>query len=338
MKSKISLIAILVIVFISVCSLGFMYGSVDVPFSQVFYVFKNKILGVEIAELEKASIYIIWNLRLPRVLLGFFVGGGLAICGVSMQSITRNVMAEPYVLGISSGALAFVSLGLIITGTVNAYLTPILAFVGSLFALLLVIMIGGFSRDTSPAKLILSGTAVSVTLNAVGQYGIYLSSLTYTSNSIVSWMMGSLAGARWDNVLVPIIICTIGLIYFLFNSRAFDLIALGDDTAISLGTNTIAIKRMSLVVVALIAGASVASCGIIGLIGFIIPHIVRFLFGSEHKKLLPLSFFFGGLFLVLMDLIARTVLSPSEIPVGVFTALCGGPYFIWVLRRKSKVR
>ncbi len=266
------------------------------------------------------------------------VGGGLAVAGAAMQSITRNVMADPYVLGISSGALAFVSVGYLVGGTLTltSWFIPGLAFIGSLVSLALVFSIGGFSNNSSPARLVLSGMAVSITLNALAQYCIYNQENSGGASSIVNWMMGSIGGARWDNIWLPLIGCLAGTAFFIYHSRAFDLIALGDETAIILGTNTKDVKRMAMVVVAVICGFSVASCGIIGLVGFMIPHIVRFIIGTDHKKEFPLVFLVGGIFLILMDVLARTVLAPSEVPVGIFTALCGGPYFIWLLRKQKK--
>ncbi len=314
-----------------------MYGSVDVPFSETINVLKYYLLNISTEALEQSNIYIVWNLRVPRIILGFVVGGSLAISGVAMQSITRNVMADPFILGISSGALSFVSIGFLVGGNLvnTTWFIPLLAFLGALFALIIVIIIGGFSKDASPVKLILAGSAVSITLNAIGQLGIYFSDSSNKSNSVVMWMMGSLASARWNNIIFTVITSILGIIFFTAFSRAFDLISLGDETAISLGANVTKIKRISLVVVAIIAGVSVASCGIIGLVGFIIPHITRFLFGAGHRKQFPLAFFFGGIFLIWMDLLARTILSPVELPVGVFTSLCGGPYFIWMLRRRK---
>lgn len=313
------------------------FGSSKVSLETVLGVLGQKLFGIESAAVENSDIYIVWNLRFPRALLALAVGGGLAVSGAAMQSITRNVMADPYVLGISSGALAFVSLGYLFGGslTSTAWFIPALAFLGSLGSLALVFAIGGFSSSSSPAKLVLSGMAVSITLNAVAQYCIYQQESSGGASSIVNWTMGSLGGSRWGNIWLPILGCVTGTIYFIYHSRSFDLIALGDETAIILGTDTKRLKRVSMVVVAVICGFSVASCGIIGLVGFMIPHVVRFLTGTDHKREFPLSFLVGGIFLILMDLVARTVMSPSELPVGIFTALCGGPYFIWLLRRKK---
>ncbi len=311
-------------------------GSSTVPIKTVINVLENQILGITSPDLSDGDVFIVWNLRFPRAVLAFAVGGGLAVAGAAMQSITKNVMADPYVLGISSGALASVSVGYLVGGilTRTGWFIPLLAFIGALGALALVFIIGGGSGNASPAKLVLSGMAVSITLNAVAQYCIYNQTNTNGASSIVNWMMGSLGGARWGNIIIPAIGCLAGLIFFMFNARSFDLIALGDDTAIVLGTDTNKLKISSMVVVAIICGVSVASCGIIGLVGFMIPHVVRFILGTDHRKEFPVSFMLGGIFLVFADILARTLLAPSEVPVGIFTSLCGGPYFIWLLHKK----
>ena len=326
-----AVVALFVSVFLA-CALG----SSKVPLQTVMGVLGNRLFGIKSTNITSSDIYIVWNLRFPRAVLAFAVGGGLAIAGAAMQSITKNVMADPYVLGISSGALAFVSVGFLIGGsrTLTSWFIPTLAFAGSLGALALVFAIGGFSGSSSPAKLVLSGMAVSITLNAAAQYCIYNQANSGGANSIVNWMMGSLGGARWDNIIIPVLGCLAGLVFFLFHARSFDLIALGDETAIILGTNTKSMKLLSMIVVAVICGVSVASCGIIGLVGFMIPHIVRFIIGTDHKREFPLAFLIGGVFLILMDILARTVLAPREVPVGIFTALCGGPYFIWLLHKR----
>lgn len=324
-------VSLLVSVFLA-CALG----SSKVSLHTVIKILGERLFGIEGANIVSSDIFIVWNLRFPRALLALAVGGGLAISGAAMQSITKNVMADPFVLGISSGALAFVSVGYLIGGslTLTSWFIPTLAFIGSLGALALVFAIGGFSGSSSPAKLVLSGMAVSITLNAAAQYCIYNQANSGGANSIVNWMMGSLGGARWDNIIIPVLGCFAGLVFFFFHARSFDLIALGDETAVILGTDSKRTKLLSMIVVAVICGVSVASCGIIGLVGFMIPHIVRFIIGTDHKREFPLAFIVGGVFLILMDVLARTVLAPGEVPVGIFTALCGGPYFILLLRRR----
>lgn len=312
-------------------------GSSTVPIAKVIQVLKQGLFGIVSKTVTPSDIYIVWNLRFPRALLAMAAGGGLAVAGAAMQSVTKNVMADPYVLGISSGSLAFVSIGFMIGGSLllTKWFLPLMAFGGALFALLLVFAVGGFSNTASPARLVLSGLAVSITLNAIGQFGIYNAQSIASSNAIISWTMGSLGGSRWADVWIPILSSLIGIVFFLYHARSFDLMALGDETAISLGVDTRNLKRLAFVVVAMMCGVSVASCGLIGLVGFMVPHMVRFVTGTEHRRVFPLSFLMGGIFLVCMDILARIMMAPSELPIGILTALCGGPYFVWLLRKNK---
>ncbi|MCR5321517.1 MAG: iron ABC transporter permease [Lachnospiraceae bacterium] len=311
-------------------------GAADIEISDVWNVFGYK-AGFK-KEVESSAYYIIWGLRLPRAITAIFIGGGLAVAGAVMQSVTKNVMADSYILGISSGALAFVSVGAFILGQSISvgWSSSLLAFAGALFSVFLVLAIGGTKGTMSSTRIVLVGQAISITLNAVAQYFIYTSVSGNKSSSIVTWMMGSLAGVRWNNMWVTVIgifLCS-GITFYL--SRAYDLMALGDDTAITLGVNVNRMKRISLILVALITGFAVASSGIIGLVGFMIPHVVRAFVGSVHHRVFPISFILGGVFLMWMDVLARTILDPQEVPIGIFTALCGGPFFLWVLRKQVK--
>ena len=331
---SIFIILILLASLIGVCAIG----ASDVDFVTVVRILQEKVFGFASGSVKQADIYIVWDLRIPRALVAIVIGGGLAVAGAAMQAVTKNVMADPYVLGISSGALAFVSVGAYVGGTAISigWQTSLLAFLGAVFAVIMVFAIGGIRGNISSGKLILTGQAISISLNAVAQYFIYTSTTSNKSSSIVTWMMGSLAGTRWDNLFLPIagiLICTCLLMRY---ARAFDLMALGDETAISLGIDVTKLKKITLVIVAFITGLAVASSGIIGLVGFMIPHIVRFVIGTAHKKLFPLTFLCGGIFLLWMDVFARTVLEPQEVPIGIFTALCGGPFFVWMIRKRMR--
>ncbi|MGF7107849.1 FecCD family ABC transporter permease [Treponema pedis] len=329
--------AVSVLIFCSV-SFGTLFGSADLAFKDVFKVFQLKLFGKETDDLSLSSIYIVWNLRMPRVLLAFAAGGGLAICGAAMQSVTQNILADPYILGISSGASAAVSVALFlgVPLSILTYGLPVFAFAGACIALVFVYSLGMAGRTGSSARLVLAGIAVSVVLNAFTQLFMMLAPSDRIIRNLLSWMMGSLASARWNNILFPCVCAIAGSLVFLFFARAFNVISLGDETAISLGIHTGKLKKITTLTTAMITGVSVSACGIIGFVGFIIPHIVRLLIGCDHRKLFPLSFLTGGLFLIWMDILARTLLSPQELPVGIFTALCGGPFFIWLLRKQIK--
>ncbi|MGN0350930.1 MAG: FecCD family ABC transporter permease [Roseburia sp.] len=328
------MIAGLILSLLLVCAIG----ATDVTLGHVIKIIWCKLSNTNMDTINQSELYIVWNLRLPRALAAAVIGGGLAVAGTAMQSVTRNVMADPFVLGISSGALAFVSIGSYIgaTAIMIGWQTSLLAFLGALFAVGFVFAISGMRGTISGGKLILTGQAISITLNAVAQYFIYTSTTSNKSSSIVTWMMGSLAGIRWDNLWIPLIGILICVCIFISYARAFDLMALGDETAISLGIHISRMKRITLILVAFITGFAVAASGIIGLVGFMIPHIVRFIVGTSHKKLFPLTFLSGGIFLLWMDVFARTLLEPQEVPIGIFTALCGGPFFVWMIHKRMK--
>ncbi len=313
-------------------------GSADLSIKDVCQILYQKLAGMEIEQEYKTTASIVWDLRFPRTIAALIVGGGLAVVGAAMQSITKNVMADPYTLGVSSGALAMVSIGTTVGGmfSMSSMHVSMLAFLGAMLSIVLVFAVGGVGKSSNTTRLILAGMAVSITLNAVSQFFIVTADNDVKVRGILSWMMGSFANIRWNNLLIPSVGIFLGCIYFMLHSRAFDLMALGDETAISLGTNVRTIKKVSLPVIAFVSGLAVAAGGLIGLVGFIIPHIVRFLIGTDHRRLFPLSFLVGGLFMLVMDIIARVVLSPQEVPIGIFTALCGGPFFVWLLRKKYR--
>ncbi|SHN83469.1 FecCD family ABC transporter permease [Desulfitobacterium chlororespirans] len=313
------------------------FGSAELSLRTVLDILKMKLFGIQDDANVQSAVYIVWNLRLPRAILAIAAGGGLAICGAAMQSITQNVLADPYILGVSSGASAAVSLCFFIGGTfAQTGLLQTFAFLGAALSMALVYgvgMSGGVASNNT--RLVLAGMAISIILNAISQFFITMSAVN-TSRSITMWMMGSLAGARWDNVAIPLLGSVLGLLFFLGNARSYNLISLGDETAIGLGVNVVRVKLLTTLVIALVTGLIVSSCGIIGLVGFVIPHVVRLLLGTNHRRLFPLSFLIGSLFLVWMDLLARFVMAPQELPIGILTAFCGGPFFVMLLYQQTK--
>lgn len=317
---------------------GILLGAADLSAEMVFRVLISNLFGIYDEGIPSPAQFIVWDLRLPRVLLAIAVGGGLAICGAAMQAVTQNVLADPYILGVSSGASAMVSFVFFIGGAMAAsrFAVSAFAFSGAFTAMMLVLAIGRMGGGSSSGtRLILSGMAINVMLGAVAQLFITLST-AHTARNITMWMMGSVGGGRWNNIAIPIIVSIFGLLYFCANARAYNLISLGDETAISMGINAARVKRNTTIVVAFVTGIIVANVGLIGLVGFIIPHIVRLLVGPNHRLLFPLAFIVGAVFLVWMDMLARYVMAPAELPVGLFTAMCGGPFFIWLLTRQAR--
>ncbi|MDO5425522.1 MAG: iron ABC transporter permease [Eubacteriales bacterium] len=312
-------------------------GSSDLSPETVFAVLKLKLFGIENEEIPKNAVYIIWNLRLPRALLAIAAGGGLAVCGVAMQAITQNVLADPYILGVSSGATAMVSFLYFLGGVFVriSVFTQVGAFIGAVLAMVLVYFVGVVKGGSSSTRLVLAGMAISIVFNACSHFFIALSNEQAT-RSITMWTMGSLAEARWGNLPYPLLASLAGLLFFAGNARAYNLISLGDETAVSMGVHTAKVKKWTMLMVAFVTGILVASCGIIGLVGFVIPHVVRILVGANHRKLVPISFLVGCVFLVWMDVAARLVMAPQELPIGIFTAFCGGPFFVWLLYRQNQ--
>lgn len=286
---------------------------------------------------DAATRAIVLELRMPRTLLAVLVGGGLAVSGAAFQALLRNPLAEPYVLGVSGGAAVGAVLA-IVTGVAAAaaWSLPLAAFAGALLAIALVFWIAvRVGRGFDTRVLLLAGVVLGAFFNAV-----ILLLLTYSDlesfRSAMFWMMGSLATSSWSVVglesvyVLPMVAGMIAL------SRAFNLLALGDDTAVYLGVRVDRVKAAAYLVASLIVAASVAACGVIGFVGLIVPHALRLVWGGDHRFLLPGSFLAGGAFLLLADTAARTFAAPAELPVGVITAIVGVPLFVVILTRSLR--
>lgn len=279
---------------------------------------------------------IVWRIRLPRVMLAAITGGGLAVVGVAMQALVRNPLAEPYILGISSGASAGAALsffGFLPAIFGAAVSLPVAAFLGGLLAIAVVLAIAQSSGAVSVARLLLAGVAVSALMAAVTSFVTFVSPDPNKIRSILFWLLGSLDGATWTDIALPGVCALAAAIYFTVVATSLDAMLLGDEPAKNLGVRVEALKRLLVGVTALVTGVLVAQTGAIGFVGLVVPHSIRSLFGVRHRRLVPLSFVAGAAFLVLADLFARTVVRPGELPVGVLTALCGAPFFLFLLRR-----
>jgi iron complex transport system permease protein len=277
---------------------------------------------------------IVRQFRLPRVLLGLLVGGGLALAGATFQALLRNPLAEPYILGVSggaaAGAVAVLALGLTASAT---WALPLAAFAGALVAIGLVFRVASAAdRSLDVRVLLLAGVVVGAFFSAVIAFILSISEAS-TIRDAVLWMMGSLAGASWREVGVVAVYTLPACLLLVGLARPLNLMAIGEDTARYLGTDVERVKRVAYGVASLVTAAGVAVTGVIGFVGLIVPHGIRLLIGSDHRWLLPLSFLAGGAFLGLADLVARTALAPTDIPIGVVTAFLGVPFFLVLLRR-----
>ncbi|TFH65613.1 MAG: iron ABC transporter permease [Gemmatimonadales bacterium] len=283
---------------------------------------------------REAHRALIFQIRLPRIFLGLLVGGGLALAGSVFQALLRNPLAEPFILGISGGAAAgavlVIALGFVAIGSV---VLPAAAFAGALLAILLVFGVAATAdRRLDVRVLLLAGVVVGSFFTAVIALILSLSEARAVRSAIL-WMMGSLAGADWSNVAVVAAYTLPSALVLLGLARALNLMAVGEETAAYLGADVERVKRIAYIVASLMTAAGVAVAGVIGFVGLIVPHGVRLLIGPDQRALLPLSFLAGAAFLCIADLLARVLLAPFEIPIGVITAFLGVPLFLLLLRR-----
>jgi iron complex transport system permease protein len=293
-----------------------------------------EVLAVFLGRGDPVHRTILLELRLPRSLLGLFVGGGLALAGAVFQALLRNPLAEPYILGISggagAGAVLVLALGLASAGS---GVLPVAAFAGALVAILLVFRVAASAdRSMDVRVLLLAGVVVGAFFSAVIALVLSLSEARAVRSAIL-WMMGSLSGAHWGSVGVVAAYTLPGALVLLALARSLNLMAIGEETASYLGTEVERVKKVAYGVASLITAAGVSMAGIIGFVGLIVPHGIRLLVGSDLRLLLPLSFLAGASFLTLADLAARLLLAPTEIPIGVITAFLGVPLFLVLLRR-----
>jgi iron complex transport system permease protein len=280
---------------------------------------------------------VIVQVRGPRVLLGALVGAGLAVVGMTLQALVRNPLADPYLLGVSSGA-SVGAVGVIVTGVsiAGAISTSVAAFLGSLAALALVYSMSRSSGQITTTRLVLAGVAVAYVLSAVTSLMLITAKSGDQARQVLTWLLGGLGGAQWNTLWLPLALVTAGLLIMLAQSRTLNVLLAGDDAAATMGVDTQRFRARMFVLASLLTGVLVAVSGPIGFVGLILPHAVRLVVGSDHRRALPAAALAGATFLVLADLAARTLASPQEIPVGVLTALCGGPFFLWLLRRDAR--
>lgn len=324
------LVALLILSFLLAISLG----AVSISFTDTYRVVIGKIFQNPdmYSDLKKSTISIVWNIRVPRVLLGVIAGAGLALCGAVMQSTVNNPIAEPYILGVSSGATfgatLTISFGLL-------SFTSIGSFLGAIIATFFVVIIASHGGKMTSTRLILAGTVVNALFTAFSNFIISVFSDSNSISDIKFWTMGSLTGASYENLLLPSIVVVLACIFFISQSRVMNTMMMGDETAISLGINLSVYRFVYMTIIALLTGVLVSSCGIIGFVGLIIPHIARGIVGTNHQKVIPITILLGSIFLVWADVLARTLVKDAELPIGIFTALVGAPFFIYIVVRKS---
>lgn len=278
---------------------------------------------------------IIWDLRLPRVLLSILVGSSLAVAGAAMQGLFRNPLADPYILGVSAGAALGASSAIVFKLNFQFFglsTVPLAAFFGSLLAVFLVYQLGRTGTLLPVGTLLLAGVAVGSFFSALTS--LLLVFFSDDLHQVFFWLLGGFSGRGWTHFLMVLPYGLLGQGAIYYYSRELNLALLGEETALNLGVEVEKVRRQLLVVASLTAAASVAASGIIGFVGLIVPHLLRLLVGPDHRFLLPASALGGGLFLLLADTAARTLIPPTEIPVGTITAFFGAPFFLYLLRRR----
>ncbi|WP_435843253.1 FecCD family ABC transporter permease [Streptomyces gardneri] len=282
---------------------------------------------------------IVLDVRLPRVLLGVVVGAGLAVVGAVLQALVNNRLADPFLLGISSGASAGAVLVLVLGvggGVTTTIALPGGAFAGALLALVLVYGLARRGGTMTGARLVLAGVAVSYVLSALATLLLVVAGRPEQFQEALYWSLGGLGSARWDTLALPAAVLVLGVGALLTLARPLDLLLVGEEGATVLGLDTARFRAAVFVLASLVTAVMVAASGAVGFIGLMAPHAARLAVGAPHRRLLPVAALGGALGLVLADLAARTVAAPQDIPVGVLTALIGGPFFLWLMRRRPE--
>lgn len=313
------------------------HGQLDVPAREVVGSILHR-LGLDLGTVptHPQGEAALWQVRFPRILMGVVVGASLATAGAVMQGVFGNPLAEPGVVGVSSGAAvaaaAAIAFGITVAGN---WTIPLFAFVGGLVTTLLVYAMSREGGRTEVVTLVLTGIAVNAVANAGLAFTMFVAD-TQAREQIVFWTLGSLNGTRWQYVALVAPLCAIGIVGSLVLSRQLDLLSLGDRAARHVGINVERLRLVCIVLVAILTAAAVSFSGIIGFVGLVVPHLIRILIGPGHRLLIPASALGGALLMVIADLVARTAVAYADLPLGMLTALVGGPFFFWLLRRTRR--
>ncbi len=341
-KKKYCFYVILLSIFLLLCILICVsVGSSSITIGDSFKIIFSKIPIInnliDTSDIKEVYEVIIWKVRLPRIMQASLVGGALAVVGCTFQAIFRNSLADPHILGISSGASLGATLAILSGITLNFLglgMTSIFAFVGAVLSVLLVYKVGCLGGKFMTTNLLLTGTAIGTMLSS------FISLLMIYNREqlekVYLWQLGSFSSANWNKVIFLTVISLLCVITIFMFARDLNVILTGDDVASSLGIDIVRVKNILILVCALLVASSVSVSGTIGFVGLIIPHCMKLIVGSDHKFLILFSYFGGASFMVICDTIARTIAQPTEIPVGVITAVFGAPYFIYLLYRNTK--
>jgi iron complex transport system permease protein len=325
---------LLLLLFAGICLISLCLGAISIAPADVFAAVIHALSGN--APGATGDDLILFSVRLPRIMFAGIVGASLAAGGVVFQALLRNPLADPYVLGISGGSALGAIIGIVLGASFFYLGVPALAFAGALFTVLLVFMVAGGSRGLLlDNSLLLAGVVVNAFFSAAILFALSVAN-SMELHSISFWLMGDLSRAATHEIAVAGLCLASGFALLYAQARKLNLMVQGEETALQLGVNVRTTKVVLLIVTSLMTAVAVSLAGIIGFVGIMVPHMMRLVIGSDHRLLLPASALFGASFLVAADTIARVILAPAELPVGVITALFGAPYFIFLMRRKMR--
>ncbi len=336
LRKVIIISSILSAILVFIILLSVTIGSVKVkPYRSIEIIF-HYLLGIREQGVETEST-IILSLRFPRVIMAAIVGAGLSISGATFQALLRNPLADPYILGVSSGAALGAIIAILLGLGTLSFSLPLASFIGALGAIGVVFYFGKQDGKIHPNTLLLAGVVISSFLSAVIMFFLSITQKEEL-HTIIFWLMGdfSFSTPKATHVILPYIL--FGFFFLYIQARELNLILTGEEGAVQMGVNVERLKLLSYILASLITAASVSVCGLIGFVGLIVPHSVRMIFGPDHRLLLPACALIGASFLIASDTIARTLLAPVELPVGVITAAFGGPFFVYLLRRRKIIK
>ncbi|HEX2301147.1 MAG TPA: iron ABC transporter permease, partial [Pseudonocardiaceae bacterium] len=324
-----------VVVLLLAIGVGAAVGPVSLDLPTVARVIGHHVFGSLVqASFSAIDEQIVWELRLPEVLLAAAVGAGLSVVGATLQATVRNPLADPYLLGVSSGAGFMAAVVITIGSTAVAGLsTSGAAFAGALLTTALVLGIStGAGGRFAPTRVVLAGVTLSFFFLGLTNYLIFQSNDPNAATAVLFWSLGSLSNAAWPTLGPSAVVVPIGVVYLIVQSRSLNALVAGEETALSVGVDVRAFRARLLIVTSLVTGVMVAAAGGIAFVGLVVPHMVRLVVGPDHRKVLPVSALTGAIFLVVVDLICRVAVSPAVLPLGIVTSVLGAPFFLWLLR------
>lgn len=332
---------LLVLLLIAVFAAGVIIGPTPISLSDVRIALLHNLFGADAPAAASSTNAVIWDIRIPRLILGAAAGAGLAVAGAILQAVVRNALADPYILGINSGASTGAALAILfgVGAGFGEYALQGAAFIGAVAASAVMFFIARSAGRLTSVRLLMAGIAVGYALSAVTSFLIFASDSAEGSRSVMFWLLGSLGLGRWSLLLLVTVLIVVAVtIVFWSMGRRIDALTVGDDAALTLGVNPDRMRVILVVLTCVLVGSVVAMAGSIGFVGLVVPHAARRLVGGSHRHMLPVAALLGASLLIAADIGARTLLAPQEIPIGILTSLVGAPFLILLVRRMGVLK